>query len=226
MKIDRLITIFVISVPLLFIVLYFTSLIIYKNQWNHTFDKSQMEEWFDEINETQNLGDNIYSILDILKKYNYNRTLNIEYFSLVKYHFTGHKSSHRSGLRNYYLETANMLVNKYPKETNTLLNPKLTLAFGLERNLRLEKCVDYYYNNLEINLLTDSLIVVKLNGAKEFSKIYFKKKPQALNENEIITLISAFDMASFKDTVSQDLIKARLKINERILKKKREKLKK
>jgi hypothetical protein len=224
MKKDRLITIFVVSIPVLLVSMYFISLLIYKSQWNYTFSETQMQEWVDEINTTPTLGENFYSIFDILKKHDYKRTLNIEYLSLVKFHFTGQKSLHREGGRNFYLETANILVNTFPDEINTLLNPKLVLAYGLKKKVDLKKCIDFYYFNKESILFTDSLRGVHFKGIEEFSKIFFKKSIYELSDKEIIVSLSVFDQISNKDTITQELIEIKQRTNEHFFKNEREKL--
>jgi hypothetical protein len=221
MKIRKSLTILIIAIPTLFIILYFCGLLIYKNQWKYEYSKTQMHTWVDEINKTPNLETNFWAVFDTLGLNGSELTLNFEYLQLVKFHFTGVKHFHRGSGKNYYIETANLLLMKHNKEINSLLNPKLTLAFGLEKKVQVEKCINYYYNNLEISLLTDSSTCHKLKGVTDFTKFYFGKEPHLLNQNEIITTISAFDMAYFKDTLTHELIMLRTKVNEYILEKKR-----
>ena len=164
MKIRKYITILTIVTALIFIVLYFSGLLIYQNEWKYEYHESQIQGWVDEINNTPDLKTNFHAIFDTLKMNNSELTLNFEYLKLVKFHFTGHKHFHRGGGKNYYIETAKLLLKKHNKEINTLLNPKLTLAFGLKNKVDLRKCVEYYLFNQNINLLTDSFTYHELTG--------------------------------------------------------------
>lgn len=226
MKTRKYIFYILVAPPILFLIIYFTGFLIYQNEWKYEYSKEQMQSWLDEINNTPSLGANFYSVFDTLKMSNLEQTLHFEYLLLVKYHFTGVKNFHRGSGQNYYFEASKLLLKKHNIEINTLLNPKLTLAFGLEKNAKLKKCVDYYYYNLNINLLTDSTVYFNLTGAKEFSNNYFQKELEELNEKEIITLISAIDLATYKDTLADKLIEKKFEINDYILKRMREKLKK
>ncbi|MCP4520354.1 MAG: hypothetical protein GY827_01440 [Cytophagales bacterium] len=177
-----------------------------------------MKTYVSSIRKTDILSQNFNKIFDVI--YPEVRTNKIEssYKDYIWKHLTGVYPRRNYGKRFYSLKVSQVL-NKQGEinKSKSLLNQDLVLAYGLEEFVSQSKCVDYFFNNLLIEIpIEESNTSKKLIGLNEISSHYIRKPITDLNENEIIKLISIIDCHQHK--VPNNQLNGRIKLLKNIFK--------
>jgi len=135
-------------------------------------------------------------INDVFEKiYPYARENKIKdsYRDYVWKHIMGKYPRRKKGSTYYSLKTSELFNNNFNHRRN-LLNPDLILAYGIEKHTSPSKCVDYYFNNVSVEIKNDSANAIKsLKGINDVSSYYFQKSTTDLSQDEVFKLLAVIE---------------------------------
>lgn len=179
---------------------YFLGHWILKTEHIREYNNVRFKEYVFSIKQTQELPHNFNKIFNTI--YPNARTNEIEssYKDYFWKHFIGVYPRRNQGNYFFSLKISSLLnqKDKHIIKSKNLLNQDLVLAYGIEEHVTPSKCVDFYFNQLTIEISSrECYTLKKLIGINEISNFFFNKPVFKLNQTEIIELLARIECYIF-----------------------------